>query len=96
MRKVKWAALLLALALAVPCKAQTTTSTSNRPRNLSYKPVSTPQQSSGIARFIPKLPLPGFSRSPRIGPTPMPGPGPVPSTKNKSPYQPIAPFTPRN
>jgi hypothetical protein len=95
-RKAKWVALLVAMALVVPCKAQTATTTNTRPRTLSYKKVAVPQQSSGIARFIPKLSLPSFSRSPKIGPAPMPIPGPVPSTKNKGPYQPVAPFTPKN
>jgi len=85
--------------------AQNLTAFSNQPRRLTYKQVSTTQnlaaplaaqQASGfsLTKFIPKLTFPSFSTSPTIGVSPLPPPGSFPSTQYKSPYQPLAPFTP--
>lgn len=102
-RKSIWAALVLSVALASAGNAQTTTTSGGKPGNMNFKPVSTtkhlaapvtPPSTGFLSRFVPKISLPGFSKSPTASPGPLPAPGPVPSA-NKNPFPPLAPFTPK-
>jgi hypothetical protein len=104
-RKAFWAALFLGVGLAASAWGQSPTSANNRPRSTSFKPVSTTknlaapiaaQQSSGfgLGKFMPKMSLPSFLSSPKIGTGPLPAAGTVPQSKVKNPFQPVKPFTP--
>jgi hypothetical protein len=92
------AALFAALTSASLASAQFPSSSGT-----SYKSVNTSkhlaapaaQQSGGFfGKFLPKISLPGFSKSTAIGPGPLPSKGSVPATA-KNPFQPLAPFTPK-
>jgi hypothetical protein len=103
---VIWAALVAGLGLAIPAGAQNPMSPIGQPRKLNFKPVAAKnlaapaaaQQSAGfgITKFIPKLSLPSFSNSPKVGSPPLPQTGLVPNGQLKTPYQPLRPFTPKN
>jgi hypothetical protein len=105
-RKVLWAALVAGLGLVSRAGAQTPASPLNQPRKLSFKPVATKnlaapaaaQQSSGfgIGKFIPKLSMPSFLSSPKVGSPPLPQTGLVPSGQAKGPLQPMRPFMSKN
>ncbi len=107
MRKAIWMALLVSAGLASPVWAQNPTALGGQPRKLNMRPVNTSrnvaaptaaQQSAGfsISKFIPKLPLPGFSRPSNMGAPNLPQRGLVPSSPPKGPFQPVRPFTPKN
>lgn len=104
MRKSIAAALFVTLVCAALASAQFPTSSGNKPAKLHYRPISTSknlaapmaQPSSGfsVTKYLSKISFPGFSKSSKIGPSPLPTSGPVP-TSAKNPYQPLAPFTPK-
>ena len=104
MRKSIWAALVGAGLAASQALAQNPTSPGSKPRPLSFKPVSTAnnvaapvaaQQSKilSFTKFIPKLSLPSFSKSPNTGAPAVPAKGSVP--KATGALQPMKPFTPK-
>jgi len=105
-RNAFWAALCLGLGFTASTWGQNPTPLNNRPRSTTFSPVSTTrnlaapagaQQSSGfsLGKLIPKMSLPSFLSSPKVGTSPLPTTGPVPPSQVKSPFQPVKPFTPK-
>jgi len=99
-------AALGCLGVAAQAKAQITSSVGGiNPRNITFTPVDTTKflaapvitpTSSGFSllNFLPSFHFPTFSTKPIVAISPLPPPSSFPSTNYKSPFVPMAPFTP--
>jgi len=107
MRKSIWMlAVFGAVGMASQAKAQITSSVGGiNPRDITFTPIDTtrflnapvvtptPSRFS-LTNFLPSFHFPTFSTKPTVAISPLPPPSSFPSTSYKSPFVPMAPFTP--